>query len=125
MFKITSLLLILITSATFAYADPFDTDIEKKKEMNFSETTIKLKFEYPTEMVFGFVTSCTNNIAPRMGLYPQQAFPIALKMCSCIMDQFRGDFTRDAFVKGGKKLAISMAPQYSEVCKQLVGAKGM
>jgi hypothetical protein len=132
--KINATLISFFLATSLVFADPSSIEIPKKETAptnkqilvdDFYETTIKNKFEYPTALVFQFVQTCTSNVAPRMGMPAQQAVPAALAMCSCIMDQFRSDFKKADFMRGGQRLAKTMAPQYSAVCKSLITAKGM
>ena len=81
--------------------------------------TIKKELDYPAFLVVTFVDRCATSMMGYMPMHPAQSRPIALQMCSCIMDQFRSDFDMQAFTKGGVKLAQAMGQQYSEVCKQL------
>ena len=92
---------------------------EEREPYRPQQTTIKRQFDYPAFLVVTFVDRCATSMMGYMPMHPTQSRPIALQMCSCIMDQFRSDFDMDAFTKGGVKLAQAMGKQYSEVCKQL------
>ena len=122
MFKKTAIALTLLITSLTAYAEedgllleemPDFSKIEKKK------ATIKNKLDYPANVIVVFVDRCASNMMAYMPMHPTQSRPVALKMCSCLMDQFRSDFQFDQFKKGGTKLAEMMAPEYGEVCKQL------
>ena len=121
--KIASIFIVLLIS-TFSYAEEDGLLLEKmpdfsKKEESFTETTIKNKLDYPADVIVTFVDRCASNMMTYMPMHPMQSRPLALQMCSCLMDQFRSDFQFNQFKKGGTKLAEMMAHQYGEVCKEL------
>ena len=91
----------------------FKQPIEPPKDL------VKTKLDYPANVIVTFVDRCASNMMAYMPMHPMQSRPLALTMCSCLMDQFRGDFKFDQFKKGGTKLAEMMAPEYGEVCKQM------
>lgn len=93
--------------------------IKNQKAPRFTQASIKNNFEYPAEMIVAFVMSCSQSMTKMMNGDPRQTFPVAQSMCSCIMDQFRGDFKKDDFIRGGRNLSVVMGPQYGEVCKSI------
>jgi len=88
--------------------------------VTYQQSTIRNKLDYPALTVVTFVDRCANSMMGYMPMHPSQSRPLAINLCSCLMDQFRSDFDIDVFMKGGTKLAQMMSPQYSEVCKQLI-----
>ena len=125
-YLINIFVLISIVSSP-VLADPFlfEEPKTKSESQKYTNETMKLKFEYPSAIVSGFVQSCSQSMVQMMGMNPEQAWPIAMKMCSCIMDEFRSDFKKEDFVRGGRQLAVKMGPQYGETCRmkmQMFGA---
>ena len=97
----------------YSFKTPTEIDEEVPKDL------VKNKLDYPANIIVTFVDRCASNMMAYMPMHPMQSRPMALTMCSCLIDQFRSDFELPQFKKGGTKLAEMMAPQYSEVCKQL------
>jgi hypothetical protein len=107
-------------------------DIELKKEIVKSDNSTinsivafnqneisKNKIEFPTYHLIKFVESCTFNFIKSSGMANRfQAKEVGLSMCSCIMDEFRGDFSHDQMIKSGPKIMKMMAPKYSMACGQ-------
>ena len=118
--KIFLLIVLIFTIVVNIHAE--DSEMlpgEKITKYQPQVATIKKELDYPAFVVVTFVDRCATSMMGYMPMHPTQSRPIALQMCSCIMDQFRSDFDMQAFTKGGVKLAQAMGQQYSEVCKQL------
>lgn len=85
----------------------------------YQAATIRNQVEYPTRVINAFVGACTDSMAQE--LIPEYDLDFALevseKACSCIMDEFRADFTLEEFTKGGVKLAKLMSAQYAAYCR--------
>lgn len=95
--------------------------LKKSKENNsialMPDDLIKNKIEFPTYHLIKFVESCTSNFIQSSGMPNRfQAKEIGLAMCSCIMDEFRGDFSHDQMINSGPKIMKMMAPKYSMAC---------
>ena len=77
----------------------------------YQAATIRNQVEYPTRVINAFVGACTDTMA--QSLIPEYgvdfAQEISEKACSCIMDEFRADFTLEEFTNGGVKLAELMS----------------
>lgn len=122
MFKKTAIALTLLITSLTVYAEEDGLLLEEMPDFSKieeSRSTIKKKLDYPANVIVMFVDRCASNMMTYMPMHPTQSRPVALKMCSCLIDQFRSDFQFDQFKKGGAKLAEMMAPEYGEVCKQL------
>ena len=121
MFKKTAIALTLLITSLTAYAEEDGLLLEEMPDFSKIEekARIKNKLDYSANVIVMFVDRCASNMMAYMPMHPTQSRPVALKMCSCLMDQFRSDFQFDQFKKGGAKLAEMMAPEYGEVCKQL------
>ena len=114
--------------SSIALADPEDTSVPKNLKIpeitemaqaEVKDDKIKNKLDYPASTIVAFVEQCSLRMMQYMPMHPMQSRPISIKLCNCLMDQFRSDFDYKSFSKGGTKLAEAMAPEYSEVCKQL------
>ena len=85
----------------------------------YQAATIRNQVEYPTRVINAFVDACSKSMAesliPEYGV--EFATDISEKACSCIMDEFRADFTLEEFTNGGVKLAELMSPQYAAYCQ--------
>ena len=85
----------------------------------YQAATIRNQVEYPTRVINAFVGACTESMAesfiPDFGV--EFSTEISEKACSCIMDEFRADFTLEEFTNGGVKLAQLMSAQYAAYCK--------
>ena len=85
----------------------------------YQAATIRNQVEYPTRVINAFVDACSKSMAesliPEYGV--EFATDISEKACSCIMDEFRADFTLEEFTNGGVKLAEIMSPQYAAYCQ--------
>lgn len=124
MFKKTTITAIIILASTICFAEEPNLELKGEAQYTYSpkerpEDMLKNKLDYPATTIVAFVDSCATNMMQYMGMHPAQSRPIALKMCSCLIDQFRSDFKHSQFTKGGPKLAQQMAEEYGEVCKQL------
>lgn len=124
MFKIATATALLILVSTISFAEESNLELKGESQYSFSqrerpEDILKNKLDYPANVIVVFVDRCATNMMAYMPMHPTQSRPVALKMCSCLMDQFRSDFQFDQFRKGGAKLAEMMAQEYGEVCKQL------
>lgn len=122
MLKKALITIFIILLGTFSYAEEDGLLLEEMPDFSKKERripTIKNKLDYPADVIVVFVDRCASNMMTYMPMHPMQSRPIAMQMCSCLMDQFRSDFQFDQFKKGGTKLAEMMAPEYGEVCKQL------
>ena len=122
MFKKTAIVLMLLITSIAIHAEEDGLLLEEMPDFSKREErkpTIKNKLDYPASVIVVFVDRCASNMMAYMPMHPTQSRPVALKMCSCLMDQFRSDFQFDQFKKGGTKLAEMMAREYGEVCKQL------
>ena len=120
--------------STISMADPFETEdrtIQKPdenkvitEEIAYTQSSIKNSFEYSADLIFSFTDRCSMSMMQHMPMHPMQARPITVKLCSCLMDQFRADFSAEAFRRGGVNLAKAMSPQYTEICKALAFPNG-
>lgn len=124
MFKIATTTAIIILVSTVCFAEEPNLELKGEAQYTYSpkerpEDMLKNKLDYPANVIVVFVDRCASNMMQYMGMNPAQSRPIALKMCSCLIDQFRSDFNYSQFTKGGPKLAQQMAQEYGEVCKQL------
>ena len=124
MSKISTITALLILVSTISFAEESNLELKGESQYSFSqrerpEDILKNKLDYPATTIVAFVDSCATNMMQYMGMHPAQSRPIALKMCSCLIDQFRSDFKHSQFTKGGPKLAQQMAEEFGEVCKQL------
>jgi len=85
----------------------------------YQAATIRNQVEYPTRVINAFVKACSTTMANELSLEYgiEFATEISEKSCSCIMDEFRADFTLEEFTNGGVKLAELMSAQYAAYCQ--------
>ena len=93
----------------------------------YQAATIRNQVEYPTRVINAFVKACSTTMANELSLEYgiEFATEISEKSCSCIMDEFRADFTLEEFTNGGVKLAQLMSGQYAAYCKSILSTTSL
>lgn len=114
--------IMMMVAGTVAYADAHNqkyVPVEPKQEQEMGKTTGKNLVEYQSIVVYRFIDSCVKTFVTNAPMNPNQSMPVAITMCSCIMDQFRKDFSFAEFKKGGSKLPKLMGGEYSQTCQKI------
>lgn len=96
---------------------PKKEEVKKDNNLFMPKDLVRKDVEYPTFHLVKFVESCTMNFIQSSGMQnPYQAKEIGLQMCSCLMDEFRSDFSHQQMVSSGAQIMKKMSSQYSMKC---------
>jgi hypothetical protein len=113
---------MMMAAGTLAYADAHNQKYipvePSQQEQQMGKATGKRLIEYQSVVVYRFIDSCVKTFVGNVPMNPRDSMPVAVTMCSCIMDQFRKDFSFAEFKKGGQKLPKLMGGEYSQICQQ-------